>query len=107
VSMLTKIGRTAWQNRSDSKNQTDFGCSCKRGVSVIMLVTTTPYSDTLVLALATLGGTTEMGPFLFVVILPKVAKASTVVTVTWLWHDCHVSLSLMVSLTNFANVNDP
>ncbi len=51
-------------------------------VSVIMLVTTTPCSDTLALALATLGGTTEMGPFLFVVILPKVAKASTVGTVT-------------------------
>jgi hypothetical protein len=31
--MLTKIGRTAWQNRSDSKNRTDFGCSCKRGVT--------------------------------------------------------------------------
>jgi hypothetical protein len=30
--MLTKIGRTAWQNWSDSKNRTDFGCSCKRGV---------------------------------------------------------------------------
>jgi hypothetical protein len=24
--MLTKIGRTAWQNQSDSKNQTDLGC---------------------------------------------------------------------------------
>ncbi len=30
--MLTKIGQMAWQNRSDSKNRTDFGCSCKRGV---------------------------------------------------------------------------
>jgi hypothetical protein len=24
--MVTKIRRTAWQNWSDSKNQTDFGC---------------------------------------------------------------------------------
>jgi hypothetical protein len=24
--MLTKIGRTAWQNQSDSKNKTDYGC---------------------------------------------------------------------------------
>jgi hypothetical protein len=24
--MLTKIGQTAWQNQSDSKNQTNFGC---------------------------------------------------------------------------------
>jgi hypothetical protein len=24
--MLTKIGRMVWQNQSDSKNQTDFGC---------------------------------------------------------------------------------
>jgi len=24
--MLTKIGWMAWQNQSDSKNQTDFGC---------------------------------------------------------------------------------
>jgi hypothetical protein len=38
-------------------------------------------SDTLVLALATLGGATEIGSFLFVVATPKVAKESTVVTV--------------------------
>ncbi len=29
---ISKIGRTAWQNQTDSKNQTDFGFSCKRGV---------------------------------------------------------------------------
>jgi hypothetical protein len=50
-------------------------------VSTIMLVTMTQDSDMLVLALATLGSTTEIGSFLFVVMPPKVAKASTVVTV--------------------------
>ena len=29
---ISKIGRTAWQNWMDSKNQTDFGISCKQGV---------------------------------------------------------------------------
>ncbi len=37
-------------------------------------------SDTLVLALATLGNATEIGSFLFVDALPKMAKASTVVS---------------------------
>jgi hypothetical protein len=36
--MLTKIGRTALQNRSDSKNRTDFGCSCKRGVTLMSIL---------------------------------------------------------------------
>jgi hypothetical protein len=27
---ISKIGRTAWQNQTDSKNQTDFGFSCKQ-----------------------------------------------------------------------------
>jgi len=35
--MLTKIGWTAWQNRTGSKNQTDLGCSCKRGVTALFL----------------------------------------------------------------------
>ncbi len=26
IQILTKIGQTGWQNWSDSKNQTDFGC---------------------------------------------------------------------------------
>jgi len=30
---ISKIGRTDWQNRTDSKNRNDFGFSCKRGVS--------------------------------------------------------------------------
>ncbi len=51
-------------------------------VSVITMATMTYDSNTLVLALDTLGGTTEIGSFLFVVTLPKVAKASTVVTIT-------------------------
>ncbi len=51
-------------------------------VSVIMLATMTCDSDLLILALATLGSTTEIGPSLFVDALLKVAKASTVVTVT-------------------------
>ncbi len=50
-------------------------------VSVITLATMTCDSDMLVLALTTLGGTTEIGSFLFVVAPSKVAKASTVVTV--------------------------
>ncbi len=50
-------------------------------VSLIMLVTMKCDSDMLVLALTTLGGTTEIGSFLFVVAPSKVAKASTVVTV--------------------------
>ncbi len=36
---------------------------------------------TTVLALATLGGMTQIGSFLFYVVLPKMAKASKVVTV--------------------------
>ncbi len=51
-------------------------------VSMITLVAMTCYSDMLVLALATLGSTTEIGSFLFVAAPPKVIKASTVVTVT-------------------------
>ncbi len=50
-------------------------------VSAIMLANTECDSNTFVLALATLGITTEIGSFLFVVAPPKVAKASTVVTV--------------------------
>jgi hypothetical protein len=46
-----------------------------------MLATMTRDSNTLVLALATLGGMTQIGSFLFIVMLPKMAKASTVVTV--------------------------
>ncbi len=76
-------------------------------VSTITLNTTTPQSDMLVLALATLGGITEIASFLFVVTPPKVPNASTTVTVMLLLHYCHVSLSLTVSLTNFANVNNP
>ncbi len=76
-------------------------------VSTITLMTTTPQSDMLVLALATLGGITDIASFLFVVTPPKVPNASTTVTVMLLLHDCHVSLSLTVSLTNFANVNNP
>jgi hypothetical protein len=30
---ISKIGRRAWQNRTDSKNWTDFGFLCKQGVS--------------------------------------------------------------------------
>ncbi len=52
-------------------------------VSMLTLVTMT-LSDTLVLVLATLGGTSEMGSFLFYVALPTVAKASIAVTVV-----CH------------------
>ncbi len=51
-------------------------------VSMIMPVTMTSNCDILVLALVTLGGTKEIGTFLFVVEMPKVAKESTVVTVT-------------------------
>ncbi len=40
--------------------------------------------DMLVLALATLGGAKEIASFLCIVVPPKVAKTSTVVTVTWL-----------------------
>ncbi len=48
---------------------------------MITLATMTRDRDTLVLALATLGGATEIGSFLFLVAMPKVAKASTVVIV--------------------------
>jgi len=47
-----------------------------------MLAATTSDSVMLALALATLGGMTEIGSFLFVVAPPRVAKASTVVTVS-------------------------
>ncbi len=46
-----------------------------------MLATKTLNINVLILALATLSGATEIGSFLFVVVPPKVAKASTVVTV--------------------------
>ncbi len=29
---ISKIGQRAWQNQTDSKNWTNFGCSCKWGV---------------------------------------------------------------------------
>ncbi len=38
---------------------------------------------------------------------PKVAKDSTIVTIACIDLYGHVSLLLMVSLTKFANVNDP
>ena len=47
-----------------------------------------------VLALATLGGATEIGSSLFFVKPPKVAKASTIVTVTGIGIYAHVSLLL-------------
>jgi hypothetical protein len=31
---ISKISQRAWQNQTDSKNQTDFGCSCKQGVRI-------------------------------------------------------------------------
>jgi hypothetical protein len=52
------------------------------------------------LALATLGNTTQIGLFLFLVTSPKVDKASTVRTVTC---RCHRQFCF----ANFANVNDP
>jgi hypothetical protein len=30
---ISKIGRRAWQNQTDNKNLTDFGCSCKQAVN--------------------------------------------------------------------------
>ena len=48
-------------------------------VSSITPVTMTRNSVTLVLALATLSGAIEIGSFLFYVVLPKVAEASTVI----------------------------
>ncbi len=50
-------------------------------VNAIMPVTMTHDSEMLVLALAALGSATKIGSFLFVVMPPKVAKTSTVVTV--------------------------
>ncbi len=55
-------------------------------VSKITLATVTRHIDQLVLALAILGGMAEIGSFLFDVVLPKVTKASTVVTGAWLSH---------------------
>ena len=55
---------------------------------------------TIVLALATLGGTTEIGSFPFFVTLPKVAEASTIVIV--LCH-CHQHFRLKI----IANVQEP
>jgi hypothetical protein len=52
-------------------------------VGMIMLVTTTCDSNTLVLALATLGGSTKNRKNTICVVLSKVAKASTVVTVLY------------------------
>jgi hypothetical protein len=49
-----------------------------------------------VLVLGTLGDATQNRIDLILVVLPKVAKAS-----------CHVSLSLSLSRTNVANVNEP
>jgi hypothetical protein len=51
-------------------------------VSTITLVTMTHDSNMLVPALGTLGSATKIGSFLFDVVPPKGAKASTVVTVT-------------------------
>jgi len=51
------------------------------------------------LALATLGDATQIGLFLFLVASPKVAKASTVMTVA-----CRCCQQFC--FTNFANVND-
>jgi hypothetical protein len=58
---------------------------------------------TTVFALATLGGMTQIGLFLFLVTSPKVAKASTVAP-----PKVSVRVNVpTVSLTNVANVNDP
>jgi hypothetical protein len=51
------------------------------------------------LALATLGNATQIGLFLFLVASPKVAKASTVITVA-----CRCRRGF--HFANFANVND-
>ncbi len=50
------------------------------------------------LALTTLGNMTQIGSFLFFVALPKVAKASTSVSLS------HVIVTGIIALT-FANVN--
>ncbi len=36
---ISKIGQRAWQNQTDSKNWTDFGCSCKWGVTKLTFTT--------------------------------------------------------------------
>jgi hypothetical protein len=63
-----------------------------------MPVTMTSDSDTHVLALATLGEVTEI--IILSVALPKVAKASTIVTVMccWHWHH-HLKYSVNVHKT--------
>ncbi len=66
----------------------------------ITLVTMTRDSDALVLALATLGKATEIGSFLFKSCLPRWPRQVQSC-------DCCMSLTLMVMLTNVANVNDP
>ncbi len=45
---ISKIGWRAWQNRMDSKNQTDFGFSCKQGVM--------PHTACLVCLVSTVSG---------------------------------------------------
>ncbi len=75
-----------------------------------MPATTTCDGDTLILALATLGGVTEIEMILYVT-SPKVVKASTV-TCGHRHKRIHirflcVSLSPTVLLMNIANVNDP
>jgi hypothetical protein len=57
-------------------------------------------NDTLVLALATLGEATEIGSFLFMSCRQRWQRQVQSC-------DCRVSLSLMVTLTTVANVNDP
>ena len=62
--------------------------------------TMTRDNDTLVLALATLGEATEIGSFLFMSRRQRWQRQIQSC-------DCRVSLSLMVTLTTVANVNDP
>ncbi len=67
---------------------------------VITPATMTCYSDTIVLALATLGEATKIGSFLLMSRCPRWPRQVQS-------RHCCVSLSLMVTLTDAANVNDP
>ncbi len=64
--MLTKIGLTAWQNQSDSKNSTNFGCIIYMNYFLAEMAAITLWDYAIKLVLTIYSGATQIGQFMSV-----------------------------------------
>ncbi len=103
MSLLLEVLLTIFTNVNDSLSYIYIG-NVFKAITKVTMTCDSHYICAILLALATLGGATQIGSFLFSVAPPKVAKASSAVTVTYrnffICLCCCVSLLLKVFAKN-------